>query len=105
MPEEKLKTLNDFDLLFKDRSDLQEEFRKWAKKNNVAEVPMSVIGWFSAKFKTQFKQELGIKYIKVLQSIQDRMVEISGTKHRLITIDAQIEILTRIFNITKEDLK
>ena len=74
-----LKTLKDMNLLFKDRSDLQEEFRKWAKKNHVAEVPMSVIGWFAPK-QTELSRQEAIKWIKEFQEINEeyRQVVVGG---------------------------
>ena len=55
------KVINKDWLLFKDRLDLEKQFLKWAKENNVKICPMSFIGWYSGKYKQSLKKELGLE--------------------------------------------
>ncbi|KKL24182.1 hypothetical protein LCGC14_2417900 [marine sediment metagenome] len=62
IPENKVREVIDKDwLLFSDRLNLEKEFLKWAKENNVVVRPMAVIGWFHPKIQNKFKKELGLE--------------------------------------------
>ena len=102
-----LKTLKDIEEEIKKRFDTEDMHQPGRALHDKTQRD-----FFRSGYKVSFKyalrdvkKELGIKYIKYLQDIQDKMVAIAGEKYRLVTVDAYIEILTNIFNITKEDLK
>ena len=94
-----LKNLKDMNLLFKDRLDLQKEFQKWAKENNVAEVPMSVIGWFAPK-QTELLRQEAIKWVKDFQQINEeyRKLLVGSGETRMEKLDLFIDKCHEWFN-------
>ena len=63
-----LKTLKDLHIFFSRRLKLEQDFRKYQRKDRIgntiiADTPMNVIGWFCSQRDTEIKNE-AIKHLK-----------------------------------------
>ncbi len=80
------------------------------KKNNVAEVPMSVIGWVAPRLNNNLKQE-AIKWIKAIRKEKEEIAKLPAMhtldekRFPLLKYHGAEDWIIHNYNLTDEDLK